>query len=131
MKKLSLLLLVSTLFIASCSKQARIENRLEGTWNIKEYTITSGLTLTFTDAGTIDFKDDGTGKLKLTLNLFGTTSTDESNFKWTNTGETITITDTDSTANAQVWTIEEGKRKEFIVNTTDASGAKGRIRMIK
>ena len=131
MKKLAFLLLGSTLFLASCTKQARVENRLEGNWTIKEYTITNGLTFTFNDAGTIDFKDDGTGNLKLNLNLFGTSTVQESNFKWTNTGETITITDTDSTANYQIWNIEEAKRKEFIVNTTDATGNKGRIRMVK
>jgi len=119
MKKLTILkflvLMLSMVFIlASCSKEARFEKRIDGTWNIAKLsnqTYEDGkLTddYTFNDIGTITFEKDGTGEM--TVILFGT-STSES-FTWTATSTHISIDGDpmeiiENKKKTQVWTSDE------------------------
>lgn len=75
MKKLPFLLLLlisTTLILASCSKAKRIERNLwndGGQWNIEYYVETNnGNSTAFVDCGLFTFEEDGTGILILEVN---------------------------------------------------------------
>ncbi len=119
MKKLLFALIAfATLSLSSCSKETRINNKLDGSWNITQYSnnaVPSGSTLTMNfDKGK---KGAGTGSLVGTGFLVFANST----FTYQLTDDKlVTITGTGSTASSETYTVTEYSSKN--VTLTEADG---------
>lgn len=110
------MLLLATLALTACNKEKRLTNRLEGTWNLDEYTeVVSNSSETTNNAGSITFSEDGTGSVTFTSGSSPTTL----EFTWTNTADVVEITvDDDVTP----WDVKEQSRKDLTLEAeTDES----------
>jgi len=96
----NLLLLICILFLISCSKK-KIENRIVGTWDIKEITYEEAQdgtiqksTVLSTNQGTAIFNEDGTGSFKDHEDINGRYSQDtiiqNTSFTWVSGKNKIT-----------------------------------------
>ncbi len=121
---LTLSIAMMAILFTSCSKEKKLANRLEGTWNIDklEGTITpagggAGTPVSFTQVGTFTFKDDGTGSNSIVL--FG--QTENGTFNWTNTATTVTITQSGQTPTVLTVTTNEKTKQVWTATETDAT----------
>lgn len=124
MKNVTKLLLVLTVFavgFSSCSKEKRIEKHLyskSGKWNntLYEYKYYLDGTLedatTYTNAGFIEFKENGTYVWTFAVNG----NTDVSPGTWTNTDTQLSLTEGGSTT---VWQILEESKKTLKIEYTE------------
>lgn len=127
---------LSLLLTTACSKEKKFAKSLVGIWSLDkiEFTSASDPLLSFeaTNAGTIEFKKDGTGKNDYTYTVGGTQYNDNEAFKWDNVDdETVIIegnanngdkinefTVNDYTADTQVWTNVESDGDSTILTLT-------------
>ena len=117
--------LVLSLF--SCSKENQIAKDLEGVWNVDkiEFTSASDTELSFTaeNVGTIEFKDDNTGKNDYTYTVNGEDYNDNESFKWENTEEEIVISGNANDGSKEtVFVIDDGDKDTQEWTSTEADG---------
>lgn len=126
--------------LVGCSKEKRLENRIEGVWNVSELSVSSsgssGFTYVAEDPGTITFYDDGTGKNDLTYEVdFGSYTyevDDDTSFEWVNTEETVVMTaETEDGEDSTVWTVVQNDRKTQLWTSVDEDGNHVEILLIK
>lgn len=122
-------ILTSTLAIAftailftSCSKETKLTNRLEGTWNIDklDFTITpsgggSALPFSFLNAGTFTFKSDKTGSYSITASVPPNNGT----ITWSNTATTVTINESGEPTKIYTVTTNEKTKQVWTTNYLD------------
>ncbi len=106
----TMLLVVVSLY--SCTKTEKVLVRKDGTWNIDEQTSSYTLfgvptTDTDTDAGTVTFKDDGSGTIDYndgTSDTFAWSVTDDViSVTYASIGETVDFDILDSSKDSQHW----------------------------
>ena len=121
---LTLSIAMMAILFTSCSKEKTLSKRLEGTWTIDKIdgTITpagggAGTPISFTQAGTFTFKDDGTGSNSIVI--LG--QTNNSTFNWTNTATTVTITESGQTPIVLTVTTNEKTKQVWTATETDAN----------
>ena len=127
MKKFTFLLLTAMMVLTlgtSCSKEKQLAKRLEGTWAIDKWdgTITptgGGIAtpFTFTNVGTMTFKEDGTGSYSITT--AGTTQNGTIN--WTNTSTTVTITESGEPTKIYTVITNEKEKQVWTTSYNDAN----------
>lgn len=122
---LSALLIAVAFTFSGCSKEKALTKRLVGTWNIDKYdgTITDaggGLAtpFSFSNVGTYTFKDDNTGSYSFVI--LGTT--DNGTINWTNTENTVTITESGEPTLIYTVTTNEKTRQVWTTTYIDSDG---------
>ncbi len=122
---LTLSIAMMAILFTSCSKEKKLANRLEGTWNIDKYDISftpSGggvaTPLSFTNVGTFSFKDDKTGSYSIVI--LG--STDNGTYTWSNTATTVTMTENGQTPITYTATTNEKTKQVWTANYIDKDG---------
>lgn len=108
-----------------CSKEKKLANRLEGTWNIDKFDISltpagggAATPFSFANAGTFSFKDDKSGSYSFVI--LG--STENGTFTWSNTATTITITENGQNPITYTATTNEKTKQVWTANYTDKDG---------
>lgn len=104
-KLLTTLLVLSVVLFSACSKQTKLEKRLDGTWNIDLYNyeerengvVDPDSKETISNAGTIVLtRNDKTNTGTITMTFLGMTFI-QTITEWSNTEDKITIKSTDGT----------------------------------
>lgn len=130
MKKLLFAAVAATLVLASCSKDQRAVNKMEGTWNVDkvEYADEDG-SITDNDAsGSYTFnkcklkKDDWcSGSANVTFG--GATFSENFQYRVTNDGETVEMReDANDTEYDTATIVELDKKKTLTIRSTDSDG---------
>ncbi len=127
MKKiLTTALILSTIFVLSCSKTKTLANRLEGTWNIdNRETVNGAQQKSDPNIGNFAFKSDGTGSVTINTVYNTYTNTSVNTFYWSNTGNTLTLFMGSGTKYYKVITNESKKQvweESYTVTTSSSSG---------
>lgn len=127
MKSLKLASLLSLLFIAftftSCSLQKKLHNRITGLWDIASYqennlnTSDAGMS----NIGTMSFFSNGTGTGSISYNISQNSNFKGGTFKWSNTDNTITITNS-NTGLAKSWIVFKSSKNKQEWQSTDGTG---------
>lgn len=123
MKKFTFILLsafmVFSMATTSCSKEKQLEKRLAGDWALEKWDATisdpgtgQSQTFNFTNAGTMTFKEGGTG----TYSLVAAGTTQNGNFNWVNTATTVTITE--SGEPVKIYTVTTNEKERQVWTTT-------------
>lgn len=73
MKKLMMIMVAATMLLASCSKESRLNRKLDGTWNLTSYTVNGfNVPLTGVSMSVVFVKDKkGVGSYTLTYTFTG------------------------------------------------------------
>jgi ribosomal protein S4E len=131
MKKMtfSILVIASAIFLTSCNKEKQLSRRLEGVWNLDkiEYTDAEDATWSYslTNAGTIEFNEDKSGKFNYSYTVNGETYKNSESFKWENTEETVIITGSSNSGDKErIFTVDENDRKQQVWSNTESDGDK-------
>jgi hypothetical protein len=111
------------LFLASCSAQSRLASRIGGEWEIEKYEnrTAGGSTSSIENAGTIIFNSNGRGTQAFTTAIAHGGQSSGSDFRWTNTVNTVSITSQESQY-PKVWIIVESGRNKQRWFSTDSEG---------
>lgn len=113
------LFLALTITLTGCSKEKRLANRLEGTWNIDELkTLDQGIgtPTVIANIGTFTFKDDNTGSV--TISFLGQSETTA--FTWSNTATTVTLNV--SGEPQEILTVSTNEKTKQVWTNTDSDG---------
>jgi hypothetical protein len=114
---LSLTLCLTILF--SCNDENKIAKTLPGIWDLNkvEFFSASDANASFsaTNAGTIEFKNDGTGKNAYTYTVGSESYNNNESFKWENTDVDITIIGNSNTGvKERVFTIDDFEKESQV-----------------
>jgi hypothetical protein len=114
---------VVALFFVACSAQSRLASRISGEWEIVKYENRSagGSTSSVENAGTISFNNNGRGNQVFTTSIAHAGQTSGSEFRWTNTANTVSITSEEAQF-PKVWIIVESGRNKQGWFSTDSEG---------
>lgn len=128
-----LIALVLTMAFAGCNKDNQLERRLDGTWDIEQYTSTYPEEGVIKGKGQYSFKKDGTGTfLRIeTRDIFGLVfeSTTASAFEYelSDKGKGVVITTTSpefEPAEIHDWRVEVGEKKSQRWRHESSSGVR-------
>lgn len=111
---LFLILLVS-ISLSSCGP------RISGTWNIQNYQSNAqgGDGVSLSNIGTLSFNKNGSGEKKINYNFLGSTTEEETSFKWKSEDNLITIDDGQESQFNKTWIILEDKKNYQRWRSTD------------
>jgi len=121
-----LIVLLSMLFIASCSQ------RLSGTWQVQKYetNIEGEQNISLLDVGSITFNNDGTGVKDIKFSVLGVTKVDTTTFHWTKTDNQITINSKNSDF-GKTWIIMKSNRHFQKWKSTDGTNQIQLLELVK
>jgi len=114
---------VVALFFASCTAQSRLATRISAEWEIEKYEnrTAGGSISSIENAGTITFNNNGRGTQSFTTAIAHGGHSSGSDFRWTNTANTVSITSQEAQF-PKVWIIVESGRSKQKWYSTDSEG---------
>ncbi|MGN6619058.1 MAG: hypothetical protein ACTHJ5_17915 [Ilyomonas sp.] len=118
-----LFLLFMIVSLTACSVQKKLHNRVTGLWNIASYhennlnTPDAGMS----NIGTMSFFSNGTGTGSISFNISQNSNLKGGTFKWSNTDNTVTITDS-NTGLAKSWIVIKSSKSKQEWQSTDGTG---------
>lgn len=121
MKKLSMLpLLISGMFLVSCTAEQKLKRRITGEWSVAAYTEQNvdGEDGTVQDAGTMTFRKNGKGFKTITGIPWRRNFNEGKEFRWQNSANTVTLFDKNSIF-AKSWIITLNKKNRQEWKSTD------------
>jgi hypothetical protein len=113
----------AVMLLASCSATKKLNNRLQGSWNIDSYmehhvgqeeTAASNI-------GTVTFNDDDSGTKRISYRILQGQMSDNSRFMWSNTAKTVTV-EGEHSLFAKTWIVIKNKKKMQEWRSTDGKG---------
>ena len=109
--------------LASCTAQGRLASRISAEWDIEKYEVrTAGGTSTSVEnAGSITFRSNGRGTQTFTTAIAHAGQSSDSEFRWDNTSNTVSITGPDAQY-PKVWIIVSSGRSKQEWYSTDSQG---------
>lgn len=141
MKKLSIIasIVFATIFLFnSCTKDeaTQIAKEVVGVWSVDkiEFVSASDPNSSYTAefAGTIEFKEDNTGKNNFTYTIADQSYNDSEAFKWENTDTTITIIGNANDGQKEiVYSIDDHDKKTQVWTATEDDGDKNTFTLTK
>ena len=125
MKKLMVMLMAATMILAACSKENKVNKKLDGTWNVVSIA-SDGETMTITSPVimTIEFgKDKKTnGTYKISQSNGGVSSYSEEGTYTLTSDESISMLSNEAESTAEVFNITDYSKTDLtITNATDAT----------
>jgi hypothetical protein len=128
MKKLMMVMFVATAILASCSKESKLNRKLDGKWDVVSMT-TAGVTMTPTEMGAtsfvIEFTKDKKGVGSYTTTMVAATATETSTGTYTLTDDTkMTMTETPaagSTSTPDVMTVNDYSKTDMTMTSTSGT----------
>lgn len=111
------------LFLTACSE------RLTGTWTVQRYEIVvpGQQTLSFTNIGTMTFKDDHTGTRSVHYSVLGQQRDDTSGFSWSYDNTYVTIQSNDSDF-AKTWVIKDDNKN---LQRWQSTNGRGQVQLLE
>lgn len=121
--RITLVFIILAIVAGSCSKENLIARRLEGVWKIDVYQKSVygdnlpviSQSSSVSNAGTFEFREDGTGLYNILKNLGSNTYTGDAEFLWTNTKSTLSIKTNSST---NKYDLTETKKSKMVLERT-------------
>lgn len=118
----SFVMLFIMITISSCNKEKKFARRIDGTWNVDKLEWTdNGTGYSVSNAGSIDFKKDGTGKNNLSYTVGTVDVNDKESFKWTYDKDVKTVTIEGNANGGQkqtVYYIDDNSKDTQVWNTS-------------
>jgi hypothetical protein len=122
MKKLMMVLFVATTVLASCSKESKLNRKIDGTWDVVTISGVAPSAIGITSL-TIAFSKDKKGKGTYTTTMVGATGSDTGTGTYELTDDTkITMTNTPAAgevATADVSTVTDYSKTDMTLTDTD------------
>jgi hypothetical protein len=114
---------VIAILFASCTAQSRLATRISAEWEIEKYEnrTAGGSISSIENAGTIIFNNNGRGTQAFTTAIAHGGQSSGSDFRWTNTANTVSITSQEAQF-PKVWIIVESGRSKQKWFSTDSEG---------
>jgi hypothetical protein len=123
-KNIFMIAAIAIIVAVSCNPVRRTTNMLVGDWQITNFEEQVGVNqgVVATNVGTITLNEDRTGKRMFSYSIMGLSTNDTTNFRWTNTENSILI-DATQADHAKLWIIKELKRNSQVWITTDGKAS--------
>jgi hypothetical protein len=116
-------LIILAFALASCSAQGRLASRISAEWDIEKFEsrTTNGSSTVVENAGTITFRSNGRGMQSFTSAIAHGGLATDSEFRWENTANTVSIKSPDAQY-PKVWIIVSSGRSKQEWYSTDSQG---------
>jgi len=117
------LIIVLAVALTSCTAAGRLSTRITAEWDIEKYETRNagGSSTVVENAGTITFRGNGRGTQSFTTAIAHGGQGADSEFRWENTAQTVSIKSPDAQY-PKVWIVVESGRNRQEWYSTDSQG---------